>query len=62
MEEKTKPEQRTRFGKGSCKTAVQLAIPVVVTGVVACVDRIYIGRIPGIGAAALTGVGLLHQF
>ena len=39
-----------------------LAIPVVVAQIVNLlyniVDRIYIGHIPGIGAAALTGVGL----
>lgn len=40
----------------------QLAIPAVVAQVINLlyniVDRIYIGHIPGIGAAALTGVGL----
>ena len=51
------------MGKGSIpKLLAQLAIPVVVAQIVNLlyniVDRIYIGHIPGIGAAALTGVGL----
>ena len=41
---------------------VQLAVPAVVAQIINLlyniVDRIYIGHIPGIGAAALTGVGL----
>ena len=41
---------------------VQLAIPAVVAQIINLlyniVDRIYIGHIPGVGAAALTGVGL----
>ena len=44
------------------KLLAQLAIPAVVAQVINLlyniVDRIYIGHIPGIGAAALTGVGL----
>ena len=44
------------------KLLLQLMIPAVVAQVVNLlyniVDRIYIGHIPGIGAAALTGVGL----
>ena len=39
----------------------QLAIPAVVAQIINLlyniVDRIYIGHIPGVGAAALTGVG-----
>ena len=64
MEEKTKPQARTLdLGKGSIpKLLAQLAIPAVVAQIVNLlyniVDRIYIGHIPGIGAAALTGVGL----
>lgn len=56
MEEKTKPQARTRdLGKGSIpKLLAQLAIPVVVAQIVNLlyniVDRIYIGHIPGIGA------------
>lgn len=51
------------MGTGSIpKLFVQLAIPAVVAQVVNLlyniVDRIYIGHIPEIGAAALTGVGL----
>ena len=64
MEEKTKPQARTRdLGKGSIpKLLAQLAIPVVVAQIVNLlyniVDRIYIGHIPDIGAMALTGVGV----
>ena len=55
--------QERGIGKGSIpKLLAQLAIPVVVAQIVNLlyniVDRIYIGHIPGIGAAALTGVGL----
>ena len=52
MEEKTKPQARTRdLGKGSIpKLLAQLAIPVVVAQIVNLlyniVDRIYIGHIP----------------
>lgn len=51
------------MGTGSIKKLlVQLAVPAVVAQVINLlynvVDRIYIGHIPGIGAAALTGVGL----
>ena len=64
MEEKTKPQARTRdLGKGSIpKLLAQLAIPVVVAQIVNLlyniVDRIYIGHIPGEGSLALTGVGV----
>ena len=51
------------MGTGSIKKLMlQLMIPAVVAQVVNLlyniVDRIYIGHIAGIGAAALTGVGL----
>lgn len=51
------------MGVGSIKKLmVQLAVPAVVAQVINLlynvVDRIYIGHIPGIGASALTGVGL----
>ena len=51
------------MGSGSIpRLLAQLAIPAVVAQVVNLlyniVDRIYIGHIPEIGAAALTGVGL----
>ena len=51
------------MGSGSVKKLLlQLMIPAVIAQVVNLlyniVDRIYIGHIPGIGAAALTGVGL----
>ena len=68
MEEKTKPQARTRdLGKGSIpKLLAQLAIPVVVAQIVNLlyniVDRIYIGHIPGIGAAALTGISATGIF
>ena len=47
------------------KLLAQLAIPAVVAQVINLlyniVDRIYIGHIPGIGAAALTGVGTFYS-
>ena len=51
------------MGTGSIqKWMLQLAVPAVVAQVINLlyniVDRIYIGHIPGIGALALTGVGL----
>lgn len=53
------------LGTGSItKLLAQLAVPAVVAQVVNLlyniVDRIYIGHIPEIGAAALTGVGLFN--
>lgn len=55
--------QKQDMGTGSIKKLmVQMAVPAVVAQVVNLlyniVDRIYIGHIPGIGALALTGVGL----
>ena len=54
---------RKEMGTGSIKALmVQMAVPALVAQVVNLlyniVDRIYIGHIPKIGAAALTGVGL----
>lgn len=51
------------MGTGSIKALmVQMAVPALVAQVVNLlyniVDRIYIGHIPKIGGAALTGVGL----
>ena len=44
------------------KLMLQLALPSVLAQIVNVlyniIDRIYIGRIPGVGAAALTGVGV----
>ena len=56
-------QARQDMGSGSVrKLMLQLMIPAVVAQVVNLlyniVDRIYIGHIAGIGAAALTGVGL----
>ena len=56
-------QTRQDMGSGSVKKLMlQLMIPAVVAQVVNLlyniVDRIYIGHIAGIGAAALTGVGL----
>lgn len=56
-------QKSTDMGTGSIKKLmVQLAVPAVVAQVINLlynvVDRIYIGHIPGIGASALTGVGL----
>ena len=57
------PTKTTNMETGSIpRLLAQLAIPAVVAQVINLlyniVDRIYIGHIPGIGAAALTGVGL----
>ena len=51
------------MGSGSViKWMVQLAVPAILGQLVNMlyniVDRIYIGHIPGVGADALTGVGL----
>lgn len=59
----SKNEKKQDMGSGSIpKLLAQLAIPAVVAQIVNLlyniVDRIYIGHIPEIGAAALTGVGL----
>ena len=56
-------QKQQDMGSGNVKKLLlQLMIPAVVAQVVNLlyniVDRIYIGHIPGIGAAALTGVGL----
>lgn len=56
-------QKKQDMGSGDVKKLLlQLMIPAVVAQVVNLlyniVDRIYIGHIPGIGAAALTGVGL----
>ena len=55
--------QKQDMGTGSVKKwMLNLAVPAVVAQVINLlyniVDRIYIGHIPGIGALALTGVGL----
>ncbi|MGN0334652.1 MAG: MATE family efflux transporter [Lachnospiraceae bacterium] len=60
---KNEKEKTQDMGSGSIpKLLAQLAIPAVVAQIVNLlyniVDRIYIGHIPGIGASALTGVGL----
>ena len=59
MEETKKKD----MGAGSIKKwMLELAVPAVVAQVINLlyniVDRIYIGHIPGIGALALTGVGV----
>lgn len=56
-------KQNADMGTGSVgKWMLQLAVPAVLAQVINLlyniVDRIYIGHIPGIGAQALTGVGL----
>jgi len=58
-----KAQQKPNLGAGSVrKLMVQLAVPALIAQLVNLlyniVDRIYIGHIPEIGAAALTGVGL----
>ena len=55
--------QDSRLGtENITKLMISLAIPAVMAQIVNVlyniVDRIYIGRIPGVGAAALTGVGV----
>lgn len=59
----SKKENKQDMGSGSIpKLLAQLAIPAVIAQLVNLlyniVDRIYIGHIPEIGAAALTGAGL----
>ncbi|MDR0652761.1 MAG: hypothetical protein LBG12_05585 [Synergistaceae bacterium] len=54
---------QTDFSKGSVsRNILEVALPMTVAQVLHLlyniVDRIYIGRIPGTGALALTGVGL----
>lgn len=56
-------QSKADLGQGDVRALlVRLAVPAVVAQVVNLlynvVDRIYIGHIPGVGAAALTGVGL----
>ncbi len=59
---KTKPATQDMGSGNIKKLLLQLAVPAVVAQVINLlynvVDRIYIGHIPEIGAAALTGVGL----
>lgn len=58
----TKSENRDMGSGNIKKLLLDLAVPAVVAQVINllynAVDRIYIGHIPGIGAMALTGVGL----
>lgn len=63
MEEAMSQNTTTNLGEGSIPSLLaKLAVPAVVAQVVNLlyniVDRIYIGHISGIGASALTGVGL----
>ena len=60
-------QSKQDMGSGNVRSLMlQLMIPAVVAQVVNLlyniVDRIYIGHIAGIGAAALTGVGLFSPF
>ncbi len=60
MEEQKKQND---FTKGSmAKNILSLAIPMTLAQVInvlySVVDRVYIGRIPGAGTLALTGVGV----
>lgn len=55
--------RQTDFSKGSVQRAIlEVALPMTAAQLLNLlyniVDRIYIGRIPGVGALALTGVGL----
>ena len=56
-------KQQTDLGQGSVgKLLIKLAIPAIAAQLVNAlynmVDRMYIGRIEGVGSLALTGVGL----
>ncbi len=56
-------DQRNDFSKGSIPKAIlNLALPMTLAQLVnvlySLVDRIYLGRMPGIGTLALTGVGI----
>lgn len=60
---KEKNNSTQDMGTGSIpRLLIQLAVPAVIAQVINLlyniVDRIYIGHIPGVGASALTGVGL----
>ena len=59
----TRTQRTNQLGEGSiARLYARLALPAVVAQIVNLlyniVDRIYIGHIPGVGASALTGVGL----
>ena len=61
--EKNNSNSTQDMGTGSIpRLLIQLAVPAVIAQVINLlyniVDRIYIGHIPGVGASALTGVGL----
>ena len=63
MKQNPKEKPRQDMGSGSVgKLMLQMAVPAVVGQVINLlynvVDRIYIGHIPEVGGAALTGVGL----
>mgnify|MGYP000349256465 CR=1 FL=1 len=58
-----KETEKQNLGSGSIPgLMIKLAVPTIIAQLVNLlynlVDRIYIGHIPGVGAAALTGVGL----
>ena len=60
---KAKSTDTHDFGEGSISgNILRLAIPMTLAQLINVlyniIDRIYIGHIPGVGAAALTGVGL----
>ena len=57
--------QQNDFSKGSVsRTIIKLAIPMIaamlVNALYSVVDRIYIGHLPEVGQAALTGIGLCY--
>lgn len=63
----TKQQQSNDFSQGSIPALItRMALPLigaqVVNALYNLVDRIYIARIPGVGSAALTGVGVCFPF
>ncbi len=60
-------DTRNDFSQGSIpKTIIRLSVPLIgaqiINALYSIVDRIYIGRISGVGSLALTGVGITFPF
>ena len=63
MRETAAQSQNSDFSRGSvAKNILRLAVPMTVAQLIhvlySVVDRMYLGHIPGVGADALTGVGI----
>ena len=63
MRETAAQSQNRDFSRGSvAKNILRLAVPMTVAQLIhvlySVVDRMYLGHIPGVGADALTGVGI----